>query len=193
MATVAGGSAGDSPAPLVSQSGDEQGHQAGSSEIVEQAKLVVSARYGLLLDEAFAMLCGLARSQRCSVEEFADSVVRGGGRLDGDLRGGFGGSLVSGGNESETTSRSSELLIEAPSAATAFVLAESLADYDAQLVVEGGVWRVAVDRCGSFSEGVPGALSRARQSLAACGLTAANMTLNGESYLLDCSTDGVSH
>jgi len=193
MATVARGSAGDSSAPLVSQSGGEQGQQAGSSEIVEQAKLVMSARYGLLLEEAFEMLCGLARSQRCSVEEFADSVVRSGGRLDGDLRGGSGGGLVSGENGSGTTSRSSELLIEAPSAGTAFVLAESLADYGAEAVVEGGVWRVAVDRCSSFSEGVPGALSRARESLAACGLTAANMTLNGESYLLDCSTDGASH
>jgi ANTAR domain-containing protein len=49
---------------------------------VEQAKLELSARYGLLLDEAFELLSGLARSQRRSVEEFAESVVRSGGRLD---------------------------------------------------------------------------------------------------------------
>ena len=87
MATVARGSAGDSPAPLVSQSGDEQGHQAGSRAIVEQAKLVMSARYGLRLDEAFWMLSALARSQRCSVAEFADNVVSRSGRLDGNVRG----------------------------------------------------------------------------------------------------------
>jgi hypothetical protein len=39
-----------------------------------------------------------------------------------------------------------------------------------------------------MQDGVPGALSRARQSLAAFGLTTADMTLNGETYLLDCST-----
>jgi hypothetical protein len=90
---MARGSAGDSHAALVSQSGDEQGHQAGSSEIVEQAKLVLSARYGLRLDEAFWMLSALARSQCCSVEEFADNVVSRSGRLDGDVRGDSGGKL----------------------------------------------------------------------------------------------------
>jgi hypothetical protein len=160
---------------------------------VEQAKLELSARYGLLLDEAFEMLRGLARSQRCSVEEFAASVVRSGGRLDGDLRGDSGGRLARVQNGAGTASLSPELLIEAPTAAAAFVLAGSLAEYGARAVVEEGAWRVVVDRCSSGSKGVSGALSRARQSLAACGLATATMTLNGETHLLDCSTDGVGH
>jgi ANTAR domain len=187
MATVAHGSAGDGRAPLLSQSGDEQGRQARSSEIVEQAKLVMSARYGFLLEEALAMLRALARSQRCSVEEFADGVVRSGGRLDGDPRGDSGGSLVSSRNGSGTVSPSPELLIEAPSAGAAFVLAGSLAGYGARAVVEGGVWRVAVDSCSSVSEGTAGAISRTRQWLAECGLSTANVTLNGQTYRLDGS------
>jgi len=190
MATVARGNAGDSPPPLVSQSGDEQG---GSWEIVEQAKLVLSTRYGFLIDEAFAMLCALARSQRCSVVEFADSVVRTSGRLDGDVRGVSGGGPASSQNGSGAASPASELLIEAPTAAAAFVLTGSLADYGARAVVEGGVWRVVVDRCSSFSEGTPGALSRTRQWLSECGLAAARVTLNGETYLLDGSADGARH
>lgn len=94
-------SLGHGPAPFVSQSWDEQGHQARSSEVVEQAKLDLSARYGFQPDEAFEMLYALARSQRCSVEDFAYSVVRSGGRLDGDLRGDSGGSLVSTQNGSD--------------------------------------------------------------------------------------------
>ena len=77
---------GRGPVPLVSQSGDGRGDQPLWSEVVEQAKLELSTRYGFQLDEAFAMLCALARSQRCSVEDFADSVVRHSGRLDGDVR-----------------------------------------------------------------------------------------------------------
>jgi hypothetical protein len=163
---------------------------------VEQAKLELSARYGLLVDEAFEMLRGLARSQRCSVEEFAESVVRSGGRLDGELRRDSGGKLARVQNGAGTASLSPELLIEAPTAAAAFVLAGSLAEYGARAVVEEGAWRVVVDRCSSVSNGVSGvsgALSRARQSLAACGLATTTMTLNGETHLLDCSTDGVGH
>jgi hypothetical protein len=188
MAAVEQDSVGVGPAPLVSPSGHEQGLQAGSSEVVEQAKHELSARYGFQLDEAFEMLCALARSQRCSVEDFADSVVRSGGRLDGDIRGETPSPLVSirGGS-----SLLPELLIEAPSAASAFVLAGSLANYRARATVEGGVWRVVVDRCSSFSDGVPGALSRASQWLAECGLATTRVTLNGETYLLDGSTDGV--
>jgi hypothetical protein len=52
---------------------------------------------------------------------------------------------------------------------------------------------VVVDRCTSSSEGVAGALSRTREWLAAGGLATASVTLNGETYLLDCSRDGVSH
>jgi len=185
MAAVDQESVGVGPAPLVFQSGNDQGHQAGPSEVVEQAKLELSARYGFQLDEALEMLCALARSQRCSVEDFACSVVRTGGRLDGDLRGKSGGNLVSIQGGSGTASLPPELLIEAPSAAAAFLLAGSLADYGARAIVESGAWRVAVDRCSSFSEGVPGALSRTSQWLAACGLAMTSVTLNGETHLLD--------
>jgi ANTAR domain-containing protein len=190
MAAVARRSAGEGPAPLVSRSG--QGRQARSSEVVERAKLELSARYGLLPHEAFELLRGLARAQRRSLEEYAESVVTSGGRLDGDRRGDSGRGLRSVDNGSGAAGRSPELRIEAPSAAAAFVLAGSLAEYGARAVVEEGAWRVVVDRCSSFSEGVPGALSRARRSLATCGLATATMTLNGTPYLLDCSTDGVT-
>jgi hypothetical protein len=160
---------------------------------VEQAKLELSARYGFLLDEAFEMLCGLARSQRCTVEEFANSVVRSGGRLDGDLRGDSRGAtlvVIQGGLG--TASVSSELFIEAPSAASAFVLAGSLAEYGARAVVEGGAWRVVVDRCSSFSEGRTGALSRTKQWLAEFGIATTSVTIDGETYALDSSPNGVT-
>jgi hypothetical protein len=152
----------------------------------------VSARYGLLPDEAFEVVRGLARSQRRSVEEFADSVVKGGGRLDGELDAGPSDGLVGSQNGTKAASRSPELLIETPSAASAIVLAGSLSEYGARAVVEQGVWRVVVDRCNSFSEGAPGALSRTRQWLEACGLATARVTLDGETYLLDGSANGVS-
>jgi hypothetical protein len=86
MAAVGDESLGLGPAPLVAQSGDERGYQARPGEVVEQAKLEISTRYGFQLDEAFEMLCALARSQRCSIEDFAYSVVKHSGRLDGDIR-----------------------------------------------------------------------------------------------------------
>jgi hypothetical protein len=113
--------------------------------------------------------------------------------LDEDLRADSGGSLVSSQNGTRAASLSPELIVEMPSAVSAFVLAGSLAEYGARAVVEEGAWRVVVNRCSSFSEGTPGALSRTRQSLAACGLATATVTLNGETYLLDGSTDGVSN
>jgi hypothetical protein len=192
MATVAGGSAGVGPAPLVSRPDEGHDDPGRSTEIVEQAKLQLSARYGLLPDEAFEVVCGLARSQRCSIEEFAESVVRSGGRLDGDLRAVPRGSLVAGRNGTKAASLSPELLIETPSAASAIVLAGLLSDYAARAVVEQGVWRVVVDRCSSCSEQAPGALSRTRQWLATCGLSTARVTLNGETYLLEGSANGVS-
>jgi len=192
MAAVEQQSVGDGPAPLVSQAGDEQGHQARPSEVVEQAKLELSARYGFQLDEAFEMLSALARSQRCSLENYAYSSVKSRGRLDGDSQGDSGASLVSNQNGSETTSASSDFVIEAPSAAAAFVLAGSLAHYGARPVIEGGAWRVVVDRCNSFSEGTAGALSRTKQCLAACDVATASVTLHGETYLLDASTDEIS-
>ena len=192
MAAVERKSAGDRPAPVVSQSREERGHQARPSEVVEQAKLELSARYGFLLDEAFEMLCALARSQRCSVEDFAYGVVRSNGRLDGDVQADTHATLVSTQDGSEPTSGVSELVIEAPSAAAAFLLAGSLADYGARAVVDESACRVVIDRCSSFSEGAPGALSRTRRWMAECGLATAAVKLDGETYLLDGSTDRIS-
>lgn len=93
----------------------------------------------------------------------------------------------------QTSSASSELVVEAPSAVAAFVLAGSLADYGARATVEGGVWRVVVDRCSSFSEGTPGALSRTKGWLAAYGFATTSVTVLGKTYLLDGSTDGLPH
>jgi hypothetical protein len=106
MASVGAESASGGSAPLVSQLGDERVRRARSSEVVEQAKFELSARYGFHLDEAFEMLCALARSQRCSVEDFADSVVRHSGRFDGDLRAETRPILDGGRNGSETTTAS---------------------------------------------------------------------------------------
>jgi hypothetical protein len=192
MAVVAPKSLGQGPAPLASQSGDEQGHGAGSSEVVEQATLVLSARYGFLPEEAFELLGGLALSQRCPVEEFAARVVESGGRLDGDLRGDSGRSLVSIENGSEAANLAADLLIEVPSAPAAAGLAGSLADYGARAVVEEGAWLVVVDSCDASFGRAPGALSRTKRWMAERSLPAASVRLYGKSYLLDGSTDGVS-
>jgi hypothetical protein len=191
MATVEQGSAGDGLAPLVSEAGDKQGDQARSSEVVEQAKVELSVRYGFRPEEAFAVLSALARSQRCTVEEFADSVVTSGGRLDGDVRGDPDTALTGIRDGSVPLSVSAELVIEAHSAASAFVLAGSLAEYGARAIVEGQAWWVVVDRCSSFSEGISGALSRTRSWLSECGLATTSVTHNGETYLLDGSLDAV--
>jgi len=160
------------------------------NDVVEQAKLELSARYGFLPDEAFEVLRALARSQRRDMEEFAATVVKSGGRLDGDLRG-SAAALINGRNGS-AAGFSSEPQIEAPSAAAAFLLAGSLADYGARAVVDGGAYQVVVDRCSSFSEGAPGALSRTRRWMAECGLATASVKLDGETYLLDGSTNEIS-
>ena len=180
------------PVPLVSQSGDEQRLRTRSSEVVDQAKVELTVRYGFRPEEAFEVLAGLARSQRCTVEEFANSVVASGGRLDGDLRGDSGDALVGVRDDSVPLSVSPELVIEAPSAVSAFVLAGSLAEYGARAIVEGRAWRVVVDRCSSFSEGIPGALSRTRRWLSECGVATTSVTLDGETYLLDGPPDGMS-
>ena len=189
MTAVTQGTPGEGSAQTVFQSGVEEEHSPRVDEVLEQAKLELSDRYGFSLEEAFEVLSGLAKSQRCSVEELADSVVRTGGRLDGDLRGDSGDSVVSIHKGRGKLSLSSELLIEAPSAASAFVLAGSLAEYGARALLEGTVWRVVVDRCGSFSEGVPGALSRTRRWLRDSGLATTSVTLNGETYRLDGSAE----
>jgi hypothetical protein len=186
MTAVERGNAGEGSA-LVSQPDDERRHFAPLNEVVEQAKLEMSARYGFLVDEAFEVLSGLARSLRCSVVDLADSVVKSGGRLDGNLRGDSGSSLLSTQNESGGASFSPELLIDAPSARSAFVLAGWLAEYGGRAVVERGAWQVVVDRCSSFEEGAPEALSRTRRWLGECGMATTWVTLNGETYLLDGS------
>ena len=50
--------------------------------VVEQAKGAVSARFGILPEEAFELLRGLSRSQRRSLSEFAAEVVKNRGALD---------------------------------------------------------------------------------------------------------------
>ena len=51
--------------------------------VVEEAAQLLSARHGLLPEQAFAVLQGLAESQGRGLHEFAGAVVRSGGRLDG--------------------------------------------------------------------------------------------------------------
>jgi hypothetical protein len=69
---------------------NEQLRQALESRVViEQAKGAVSGRFGILPDEAFELIRGLARSKRRSLREFAAEVVRNGGVL-GEIVGGSG-------------------------------------------------------------------------------------------------------
>jgi len=58
--------------------------------VIEQAKVAMSARFGVSQEEALYLLEGLARSQRRELHEFAAEVLRNGGRLDGDLVGDSG-------------------------------------------------------------------------------------------------------
>ena len=58
--------------------------------VIEQAKVALSARFGVSSEEALYLLEGLARSQRREPHEFAAEVLRNGGRLDGDLVGASG-------------------------------------------------------------------------------------------------------
>ena len=55
--------------------------------VIEQARVAMSARFGVSQEEAFYLLEGLARSQRRELHEFATEVLRNDGRLDGDLAG----------------------------------------------------------------------------------------------------------
>jgi AmiR/NasT family two-component response regulator len=64
-----------------------------SRVVIEQAKGALSARLGILPEEAFELLRGLARSQRRKLQEFAAEVVQNRGRLDGDVVGVSGQSL----------------------------------------------------------------------------------------------------
>lgn len=62
---------------------NEQLREALASRVViEQAKGAVSARFGILPQEAFELLRGLSRSQRRPLSEFAGQVVRNRGALD---------------------------------------------------------------------------------------------------------------
>ena len=58
--------------------------------VIEQARVALSARFGVSSEEALYLLEGLARSQRRELHEFAAEVLRNGGRLDGDLVGDSG-------------------------------------------------------------------------------------------------------
>ncbi len=50
-------------------------------EIVEQAAQAISARLATTPEVAFAMLCGLSRSQQRNLEEYAAEVLAQDGRL----------------------------------------------------------------------------------------------------------------
>jgi hypothetical protein len=60
-----------------------------SRVVIEQAKGAVSSRFGILPDEAFELIRGLARSKRRSLREFAAELVRNGGVL-GEIAGASG-------------------------------------------------------------------------------------------------------
>jgi len=67
----------------LSRADSAQRYEALDSRIViEQAKNAVCTRHGTTADVAFAMLCGLARSQRRDLYEYARKVVANHGRLD---------------------------------------------------------------------------------------------------------------
>jgi hypothetical protein len=194
MATYAQGSA-VHPAPVVSEARDEEAQSPPDEVLIERAKQTLVGRYGFLPGEAFEVLSGLARSQGRPIEEFAESVVKSGGRLDGELSSAPRWSATDAQQEQRqpvAASLAAEFVIAAPSAAAAFVLAGSLADYGARAVVEDGAWVVVVQRCSAFREGLSGALSRVRTCLTEFGFPAASVTLNGATYLLDGSADEVS-
>jgi AmiR/NasT family two-component response regulator len=81
MAALAQRSADHDRAPVVSQ--DEQAHNPLDDVLIERAKQALVGRYGFLPGEAFEVLSGLAHSQQRPIEEFAESVIESGGRLDG--------------------------------------------------------------------------------------------------------------
>jgi hypothetical protein len=65
------------------QTENEQLREAlGSRIVIEQAKGAVSARFGILPQEAFELLRGLSRSQRRRISDFAAEVVKNRGALD---------------------------------------------------------------------------------------------------------------
>jgi hypothetical protein len=191
MATLARGGAAHDLATVVSPSQDEQAQSPPEDGLIERARQALVGRYGLLPNEAFELLSALARSQQRSIEEFAESVVRTGGRLDGEPSSTSQESVIKAPPLSIARGAVAELVIEAPSAAAAFLLAGSLADYGARAVFDDGIWRVVVQRCSSSVGGVPGALSRVRMGLAECAFPRASVTLDGETYLLEGSAHQV--
>ena len=52
--------------------------------IIEQAKGAISARCGITPDDAFAMMRGLARSQRRDIHGYAAEIVANGGRFSAE-------------------------------------------------------------------------------------------------------------
>src|SRR4029453_17695366 len=73
------------PGPVFLSSQDEHAQNPLDDVLIERAKQALVTRYGFLPGEAFAVLAGLAHSQQRTLEEFAESVVRTNGRLDGEL------------------------------------------------------------------------------------------------------------
>jgi len=67
----------------LSRADSAQRYEALDSRIlIERAKDVISTKHGTTPDVAFALLCGLARSQHRDLYEYAREVVANNGRLD---------------------------------------------------------------------------------------------------------------
>ncbi len=67
---------------LLEVENDQLHHALESRIIIEQAKGAISVRCGVDPEQAFALLRGLARSQRREIHEFAAEVVANRGRID---------------------------------------------------------------------------------------------------------------
>ena len=77
------------------------------------------------------------------------------------------------------------LRTEAPSAATAFILAAALSDYHARAVSEEDAWAVVVDLRLAGAGATPAVLSRTRDWLVEIDLPATSVSLDGETGLLE--------
>jgi ANTAR domain len=80
------GNSADDPAQLLQalrQENEQLREELRTRIVIEQAKGAVSSRFGILPEEAFELIRGLARSQRRPLHEFAAEVVARGGVLDG--------------------------------------------------------------------------------------------------------------
>lgn len=82
--------------------------------------------------------------------------------------------------------------ITSPSAASALVLADLMADHGATATPVGDRWEVVVPLTDASREGVAFCLATAREWLDRCGLESTTVTLDGETHLLRGSGNGPS-